>query len=157
MTVGALNTINGLVGRLEAFVGPVLAETRLEPSDGTVARPPVLVTGWLPPKRSVGEPLPPLIVIRATGGQDDSDGGTIEVQLLLQTYAEDAEGWQDLGNLIQRLRNALTGSPTLGPFCLQLPLRWQIFDEQPEPQWEAMIFTTWTQPSCAHLVSPQLI
>ena len=42
-------TINDLVDRLQAFLEQVLAELRLEASDGGAHRAPVLVAGWLPP------------------------------------------------------------------------------------------------------------
>jgi len=140
-------TINDLVQRLEAFLEETLAETRLEPSDETAARPPHRVTGWLPPKRSENEPLPPYLIIRPTKGRDEEDGARIEVQLCLETFSENADGWRDLTNVVQRVRGALTAKRTLGPFHLELPLTWQLFDEQPLPQWGAIVTTTWTQPS----------
>jgi len=138
-------TINDLVDRLKAFLEQVLTETRLEPSDGAAARPPHQVVGWLPPKRSEGEPLPPYLIIRPTQGRDEEDGARVEVQLCLETFSEDAEGWRDLTNVVQRVRSALTATRTLGPFHLELPLQWQLFDEQPLPQWGAILTTTWTQ------------
>lgn len=139
-------TINDLVDRLIVFLTAALAEVRLSTSDGDDARPPVLVAGWLPPKRSADEPLPPLLVVRPTQGADEDDGSRVEVQLLLETFSEDTEGWRDLTNVVQRIRSALTAQRTLGPFHLELPLKWQLFDEQPLPQWGAVLTTTWTQP-----------
>ena len=142
----ALNTINGLVDQLKMFLERVLVELPLEAVAGP-RRPPMIVTGWLPPKRSEDEPQPPYLIIRPTKGRDDDDGARIEVQLCLETFSEDADGWQDLTNVVQRVRSALTETRTLGPFHLELPLHWQLFDEQPLPQWGALLTTTWTQPS----------
>ena len=138
-------TINALVDRLRTFLEAVLVETRLEASDGTAPRPPHQVVGWLPPQRSAGEPLPPYLVIRPTRGRDEEDGARVEVHLCLETFSEDAEGWRDLTNVVQRVRSALTATRTLESFHLELPLQWQLFDEQPLPQWGAILTTTWTQ------------
>jgi len=139
-------TVNNLVARLEVFAAAALVDMRLEAHGEDDARAPVIVAGWLPPKRSAGEPTPPLVLIRPTKGQDALDGSTIEVLFLVETFSEDQEGWQDASNILQRLRGALTGADPLGPFCLELPLTWELFADQPKPQWGGFITTTWTQP-----------
>lgn len=149
------NTIIGLVDRLDAYLTTVLVDVRLSPPDGSDARPPIMVAGWLPPPRSVDDTQPPFIVIRPAKGSDGDRDSRLMVYLHLQTWAEDVQGWRDLANLIQRIRGALTGTRTLGPFHLELPLDWEIYDEQAQPQWAATITTTWTQPSVDWLISTQ--
>lgn len=139
-------TINDLVDRLVEHIGAALAEVRMEPSEGGAPRAPALVAGWIPPKRSASEPRPPLVLVRPVRGSDADDGSRVTVQLLFVTHSEDAAGWRDLGNLIQRVRSSLTETRTLGPFHLDLPLEWEIWDDQALPEWSGRILTTWTQP-----------
>jgi len=148
-------TINDLMARLEAFLSAALVEVRLETADGEEARPPLMVAGWLPPRGEDGEPRIPYLILRPIKGSDNADGSTVTIQLCLETYSEATAGWMDLTNVIQRIRGALTASPTLGPCCLELPLVWELFDEQPLPQWGAIITTIWTVPRADWLVSTQ--
>jgi len=104
-----------------------------------------MVAGWLPPRRTDDEPRVPYLILRPTKGTDSDDGSRLTVRLLLETFSEDVAGWQDLTNVVQRIRNALNGGRTLGPFFLE-SLDWELFDEQPLPQWGAIVTTTWTQP-----------
>ena len=139
-------TINDLVRRLAEHLTTVVAELRLETCDGTAQRPPVLVAGWLPPKRSTDQNDFPFLVVRPATGTDAEDGARVVVKLLFGTFSESVEGWQDLGNVIQRVMTSFDLTRTLGPFCLEKPLTWTIYDEQPLPQWAAEMTTRVNSP-----------
>ena len=145
-------TFAGLVDALVAFLAERLGDIRQEPApppDGVTRPPraPVMVAGWTPPKRSADEPLPPVIVVRASRGTDTQDGGTVTVRFLFLTYSEDPDGWRDVATLVQRTLNALTERMTLGASELQWPIEWTIPDEQVQPEWAAEITTTWSMMS----------
>jgi hypothetical protein len=139
-------TVDDLITRLIAWLPAQLVDLHLESAGGTYG-PPVLVYGVLPPKRAPSEPQPPLIIVRPVSGTDTDDGSRIVVRFLVETYSEDQAGLRDQVNVLQRLRSALAGQRTLGPFHLELPMQWQLFDEQPQPIWAAYLTTTWTQPA----------
>lgn len=144
-------TIRGLVDALVARLTTALENLLLTPAEGGAIRAPTLVAAYLPPKRTPGEPQPPCVVVRPSKGSGQDDGARITILLLIETFAEDAAGWQDPINIIQRVMNDLLADHTLGPFCLELPLEWTCFDEQLQPQWIAMITTTWSQPAAEWL------
>jgi len=148
-------TITALVDRLVEFLAAQLIDVRLEPADGSDPRTPDLVAGWLPPIGAEGEPKIPLIIARAVSGQDADDGSAVTVQLYIETYSESEEGWRDVTNLVQRIRGALTSARTIGPFCLSLPLTWQMSGDEPLPQWVAIMTTTWSVPRATWTESTQ--
>lgn len=144
-------TVDDLVRTIGDLVTEVLADLRLLPPDGSPARPPAVVLGWAPPPRDAEEQQPPLVVIRATEGSDEAGESTATVRLLVETWAEDASGWRDASNVTQRLRTALTGRRTIGPYHMILPLTWRMADDQALPFWVSEITTTWAQPRAAWL------
>lgn len=138
-------TNNDLVDRLVAFLVTALAELQLEGSDGSRHVAPI-VAGWLGPKRAGGEDDRPVVIVRLSTGETGEDGSRTKVRILFGAYSESTAGWRDLGTMLQRTEIALAAARTLGPFHLELPLSWTIYDEQPLPQWQAEMTTTWTHP-----------
>jgi len=138
-------TLNDLVDRLVVFLGQTLAELRLEGTDGDLHVAPI-VAGWLGPKRAGGEDDRPVVVVRLSTGETGEDGCRTKIRILFGSYSESINGWRDLGNMLQRTEIALTETRTIGPYHLELPLSWTIYDEQPLPQWQAEMTTTWTHP-----------
>ena len=43
-------------------------------------------------------------------------------------------------------RSAMLDAGTLGPHALELPVDWELPDEQPQPQWIGLITSTWLSP-----------
>jgi hypothetical protein len=144
-------TINDLIERLVTLVTSVVEDLRMETADGSAARAPVVIAGMVGPPRSATEQRPPFIVVRPMNGSDDQDDSRCTVQMILETHGEDATAVWDQCVLIQRLRAALTANRTQGPFHMDLPLTWTIFENQPQPIWAASITTTWIIPQAEWL------
>ena len=99
-----------------------------ETQDGAFIAPRVFL-GGLPPKRKQGTDNHdfPFVVLRITGGEDQQNRVTIDVQIVCGVYtAENEEGGvNDLQNLISRIRALLLSKRVFGGvFDLELPLSW---------------------------------
>ena len=138
-------TIDGLVDALVAWLPVVLVDLQQQAADGP-ARAPTVVGYALPPKRAEGEVRPPLVLVTPANGEYGDDSSTVTAILSVQSCSEDADGMRDDTNTIQRICNKLLELRTLGPFHLELPLRWVVYEDQPKPIWAGRITTTWTQP-----------
>lgn len=150
MTTRYRPTIDGLVEALVAWLPTVLGELRQTAAAGEPRAPLAVAYNILPP-RTPGEQQPPLVVVRPASGEDTEDGSTITVILSVQSFGTDTSGMVDDANTIQRIRNALTDHMTLGPFELQWPVRWVLYEEQPSPIWAGRITTIWSQPRIERL------
>lgn len=134
-----------LVKELCAFLETVLNEFVLETGKGPDKAPRV-VEGWLPPKgsSSSNEPDFPYVIVRLYKGEDNDKRGQVTIKIIVGTYSEEIEGWKDAGNVIMRIRNALLITRILdNRYRLELPLKWQLFEEQPYPEWIGEIITNW--------------
>ncbi len=151
-------TINGLVDQLCERLEEILEQIRLESAgstSGAMDTVPQVVPYDLPPPRGPSAKRPPVIIVRPLRGKDEDDGSRISVRLLLETCTEQVEnaaGMRDQANLIQRIKDSLAASRIVGPFMLELPIEWQLFEDQPQPIWAAQLTTTWLQRQAEEIV-----
>jgi len=135
-----------LVRRVVVLLTAAVEDLRLEPADDGADRAPTVVEGWLPPPRAAGAVRPPLVLVRAASGSDDTEGSRTTLIVAVELHSEDDAGWQDAATVMQRCRGALLDVGVLGPHAMELPLNWELADEQPLPQWIGLITTTWLSP-----------
>lgn len=140
-----------LVRRVVALLTDAVEDLRLEPADGGADRAPVVVEGWLPPPRHDDERRPPLVLVRAARGSDEEDGSRTTLIVAVECHTDDVAGWQDATTVMQRCRSALLAIGTLGPHVRELPISWELADEQPLPQWIGVITSTWLSPRVEYL------
>ena len=140
-----------LVRRVVALLTDAVEDLRLAPADGGADRAPYLVAGWLAPPKHDDEVRPPLVLVRAAKGADETEGSRTTVIVAVECHSEDIEGWQDATTVMQRCRSALLAAGTLGPHVRELPIAWELADEQPLPQWIGVITSTWLSPRVDYL------
>jgi hypothetical protein len=148
-TLAALHL--ALRDRLEAVAyGFPLYDTK----SGT-ARMPVVIDGWLPPKKNTGDSSDdqfPFLILRPRTGVDSPQGAdqdaTATLEIIVGTYSDTDDGWLDVMFLIDAIRDDLNAEPAIRGTAFHHvgPLSWQIPEEQPRPQWFGTINTVWQLP-----------
>lgn len=136
---------NHLVEALRAYLAKALEDFRLPAKSGE-HRPPQIVEGFLPPKRSSTIDDFPFVIVRPKNGIIQAGETEISVSLIVGCYTEEMDGYRHCMNVASRIRNALTMLPnqTLDRrFQLAFPLRWTCHDDQPFPQWQIDMETQW--------------
>jgi hypothetical protein len=127
----------------------ILADLKLEiPKGGK--RAPQIVPGWLPPNdpRDHGREDDLPYVIPRLAGHDDiaPEESYARVNIYVGTYSKAPDGWRDVANVIERIRQAFLKNRTVAKkFRLELPIKSTILtDEQPYPYWVGWLETRWT-------------
>lgn len=153
-------TISLLCAALRSRIAEVVADMRLEeggnrppgarPNPGQrVFRAPSVINGFLPPKKAeIGDH--PFIIVRPTTGRIEGETEHTKqgVVILIGTYADDAEGHEDLLTIVQKVIQSVRESPTLdNRYTLAYPLNWEVYEQQQQPFWTAAIDTEWTVPT----------
>lgn len=132
-----------LVKELRRFITVVTTDFVLSTGKGNDKAPQVL--GWgLPTKNSSEEPDYPFVLCRLTTGEDNDNESTVHVKIMIGTHSEDVEGWEDAANVLFRIRDSLLITRTLAnKYELNLPLKWELPEEQAYPQWVGWIDSDW--------------
>lgn len=110
---------------------------------------PRVYEGYLPQKlASNTESDFPYVIVRLHKGEDGESGHPIIVNLIFGSESQDNDGYRDILNIMERVRLAFMKNRTLhGQFRLELPYKWELFEDQPYPEWIGKAVTTWTIPS----------
>ena len=116
---------------------------------GEAPRSPTIVNGYLPPKRAKDGSEVPFVIVRPNAGKTDTTGFTrVTVKLIIVAYSEAFDGHEYAMLVLQRLRIGLMEQPTLDQrYRMELPFTWDLFDDQPYPNWQLVITTEWTVPT----------
>ncbi|MBE0470510.1 MAG: hypothetical protein IBX55_13510 [Methyloprofundus sp.] len=109
-------------------------------------RPPTVVNGYLAPKRSNQQSDFPYLIVRPGQGTTGSDGFTrVTVKLLVGCFSEEFDGFEYGLQVLSLIRKGLMESPTLEKrYRMELPFDWELFDDQPYPEWVLEATTQWT-------------
>lgn len=134
-----------LVDELRNFIDDVVKNYWLE-TNKDLNKPPQVVTGYLPPKKSTPDPDYPFVIVRLVEGTDNQESATVTVKIIVGTYSEDAQnGWRDVANIIQRIWTELFKRRVIAKkFRVEYPMKFEMPEEQPFPEWVGIMTTNWT-------------
>jgi hypothetical protein len=140
-----------LIDELGKLITEATAELMLEVK-GKKRRSPVVIPGFLDddeprpgkPPEDPAEKAVPFVIARFVAGEDSQQAGTATVRIIATTYSKHGQGWRDPLTVLERIRQEiLTQRPLANQFDLQLPIRWEMPEEQPWPYWIAWMTTIW--------------
>lgn len=142
----------------------VLGEMQL-PTQGGELRNLTIYDGWIPPKRrgQTDDNEYPFIMVRPGRGEHLREGGrngqggaagqssnTVDVSIYVGTFGDDATGYREALQVIERIMIDLNHRPQVGDRCRVMPgMSWEMPEEQPYPQWIAMLNITMQLPHTA--------
>lgn len=111
-------------------------------------RPPKVINGYLPPKRSSTDPDFPFVIVRpSTGRSTNESTSRVVVKLIIGCFSEEFDGHEYALNVMTRIRTGLlemTHYTLEKRYRLEFPITWELFDDQPYPQWQLDMTTEWT-------------
>lgn len=139
--------VNHLTEALRNKIADAVKDYRLPVKNGKM-RCPNVFNGYLPPKRSGVVDDFPFVVVRADEGKISRTDGEAEttVSIIIGCYTDEFDGHEYCINVMQRISAALSTLPddTLDDrYILQDPIEWRLLEEQPYPQWQLDMSTTW--------------
>ncbi|MDT8901837.1 hypothetical protein [Anaeroselena agilis] len=115
-------------------------------------RAPQVVDGYLPPKdpknHNTTEDFP-YVIVRYLSDETDEEGATAQVKVICGVYSDDdRQGWRDLLNLMSSIKTFLLSNRLFGGcFSVELPLKREIPEEQPVPEWQGVLTLNVSIPS----------
>lgn len=140
-----------LVDELSGLISEITGELMLETKQGEL-RALAVIPGFLdedeprpgkPPEDEI-EKAVPFVVVRFLTGEDSEPVGKVTIRIIATTYSKHGQGWRDPLNVLERIRQGmLTKRPLAKKFDLQLPIKWEMPEEQPWPYWIAWMTTIW--------------
>jgi hypothetical protein len=132
-----------LVDILVKFLKPVVMEFELETNVHGIKKAPEVVKGYLPAKKPTTKqetPDFPYVIVRYLEDTDQADGGMAVLKIYVGTYSDDEQqGWQDAMNVITKIKIALLKRRNFGPFRIEYPIKTELPEEQPYPEWAAIL------------------
>lgn len=146
--------MNLLVEELKPYLEKALENYKLETKIGT--RSPKIFKYYLSMGK-VSESDFPLVIIRPNSGEDNDNQTNITVKFICGVYSQDNDGVYDLSSLIEKLRKIFLEDYDISKkFKLEKPIKWEIYDDQPFPQWLGEITTVWNVPQPQMVLSPEM-
>lgn len=130
---------------LGVFVEKALKDLRLKTKKGEL-RAPLVVDGYLPPKRTLDDDDFPFVIVRAEDGASERGRTEVTVSLIIGCHTTETDGYAHCIEIMQRIRQALCQMPgqvLAKRFQLEFPVSWRNFPEQPYPQWQLEMTTKW--------------
>lgn len=145
--------VAGLPGALKRRLLVVAAGfAALETKTEGEQRAPLVLDGWLPPKKDSEAENYPFLIVRPRAGIDTVQGAdenaTAQMEIIVGTYSDTDDGSTDLLLLIDAIRSDLAAQPVLEATAYEHigPLNWTIPEQQARPQWIGTITTNWQLP-----------
>lgn len=139
-----------LVDRLIEEIKIIVKDFHLETNIPGVKKPPQVISGYLGEKKPGSKQEPPdfpFVIVRYLEDTDDGTQHTANVRLLIGAYNEDAQnGWRDCLRVAVRIKNELLKKRFFGPFSIEYPVKTELFEEQPFPEWTTSITFSVTMP-----------
>jgi hypothetical protein len=131
-------------GEVDPWEDPRASLWWLEEHDGEIRKPSVYKVLLPPPDEA--EHIHPWILIRPADAEDGEEKGSENVDIVVGTYAEDRDGWQDCVFVVEAIRENLGRCPVVGGrFRCEKPINTTyFFEEAQQPHWQILIQTTWT-------------
>lgn len=141
-----------LTDTLCEFVKDCLKNKQFETQSG-IYRPPEVVPGYLPPKRSREQEDFPFVIVRAESGTTTFGQTEASVVFIIGCYSEEIDGYAYCLQVMEHLRFSLATIEDRildRRYELQFPIVWSNVQEQPYPFWQIQMTTHWV------LNAPQL-
>ena len=139
-----------LIDRLIKFIRPVVEEFELQSNVTGVKKAPQVISGYLREKKPGHRQDPPdfpYVIVRYIDDTDTINGATATVRILVGTYSEDEQGgWRDALNVATAIKIALKKQSYFGPFKIEYPIKTELPEDQPYPEWVAFMTLTVTIP-----------
>jgi len=152
------HTTQALLDALRERLAACLQEMKLPTDvDGEPKRAPNIIDGFLPPKRGKGKGPErgefPFVIVRPGAGEDTAHNAASDtVRLVIgvsRRCADDAlsdDAYRDWMAIKERIRTDLLMQPVVGGrFRVEYPLRWDVPDDQPAPQFLGVLEVNFTQ------------
>lgn len=130
--------VNHFTDALKGKVAEAVKDLVLPVKNGN-PRPPKVVDGYLPPKRSGADDDFPMVLVRPESGETEREENKISAVLIVGCYSEEFDGYKHCVNVMERIKSALAmmKNETLADkWALQYPMKWRLTEEQPYPLWQ---------------------
>lgn len=127
------------------FIRESLTHLSLETQSG-IHRPPEVIPGYLPPKRSRAAEDFPFVIVRAENASCNRGETEATVVLIVGCYSQETDGYAYCLHVMQHLRLALLtleDQTLAGKYQLAFPIDWDNVPEQPYPLWQIQMTTRW--------------
>ena len=133
-----------LMENLAEFLTVLVEEYESQQSDGELV-PVKVYPGYMPIKTNARE-TESCIYVLVLECEDNSDQSEAKVEIGFSVFDNNSvEGWRRLFNLMEHVRQALLKKRTIAKkHRLQLPIKSKVAEEQPFPQWQGLMITTYT-------------
>lgn len=132
-----------LIDELIKFIEPVVKDFELQTNIPDIRKAPQVISGYLGEKKASHlKKVPdfPYVIVRFLEDDDKDQGHTATVRIIAGTYSEDVQnGWRDCVNVMTRIKQALLQRPFIGPFKVEKPIRMELPEEQPYPEWAVLM------------------
>jgi hypothetical protein len=141
-----------LVDALIEFIETVVKDFELQTNvKDAPPKSPQVIGGYLHKKKPDGKQNPPdfpFVIVRYLEDDDTDEVNTAKIRIIAGTYSEDeSDGWRDCMNVITRIKVALLKQRFIGgSFKIERPIITELPEEQPYPEWVAMMTLTVTIP-----------
>lgn len=135
-----------LAKSLREFIKNAVKDLRLPVEKEKKPRAPKIIDGYLPPKRSDNSDDFPFVIVRPESAISEYGTTIVTVAIIIGCYTTEYDGHEYCLNVMSRIRNALTmmKNGTLDErYILNFPIKWDLVPEQPYPQWQLDMETTW--------------
>lgn len=150
---GVTMTPTILVDNLIEFIKPVVAEYELQTNVPGAKKAPQVMPGYLSEKKPAQQQDPPdfpYVIVRYLEDTDTNDGAVAIAKIYAGTYSEDTrDGWRDTMNVITKIKTALLKQKFFGPCKIEYPVKTELPEEQPYPEWVAILNLRFTIPHIA--------
>lgn len=134
-----------LMENLAAFLRGAVSEYTAQTKEGTA---PVEVYAGYPPIRTKPGQSPSFIYALVTSFQDEEGNklSSAAVEIGFSIADDDPrDGWRSLTNIMEHVRQAMLKKRTIAnKHRLELPIKGEIADNQPFPQWQGRITARYT-------------
>lgn len=130
--------VNEFTADLIAKVEDAVKDLLLPVQKGEV-RPPKVIEGYLPPKRSGVDDDFPCVIIRPEKGEVEENAANISAVLIVGCWSEEFDGYKHCVNVMERIKSALVtmeNGTLADKYILQYPIKWELAPEQPYPFWQ---------------------
>lgn len=136
-----MRVVDALIEHITPAVSDFSLETNVR---GHAFKAPKVRAGYLAEKKpgpSQSPPDFPYVIVRFLEDNDTDDSNIAQIRIIAGTYSQDEEnGWRDALNVATRVKQHLLAHPCFdSAFRVMRPIRTELPEEQPFPEWVAML------------------